>query len=246
MSIYVQHNGKQLGPYTEAEVRAQLAAGSISPQDHAWWEGQPDWIVLAQSPFVAQAEPGLTPPPAPPPPPPVIGAPVFGGPESTSKLAVWALVFGCLSVFLSLLASIPAIVLGHLSMSQIRKKPGMKGHGMALAGLILGYGFTILLPFISIVAISVLIALGNQVKDTFKNVQTQENAAQMTNSADQPASSTDQSTSSSAQPAVTPTTNSADQPTNSPTATPATSDQSTNSAGTNAPASSTNAAPASQ
>jgi hypothetical protein len=245
MSFYVQHDGKQLGPYTEAEVRAQLAAGTISPQDHVWWEGQPDWVVLAQSSLLAPAEPGVTPPPAVAPPPPP--AQVVGAPQPTSKLAVWALVCGCLGIVFSVLASIPAIILGHLSLSQIKKNPGMQGHGMALAGLILGYCFTVLLPFISIVAISVLIALGNQVKGTFNTIQAQENTVQSTNSADQSASSSDQttnapdqSTNAPAQPTAAPV-NTPDQSTNSAAATPATPDQSTNS-----PPASTNATPASQ
>jgi len=176
MTVYVQHNGTQLGPYTEAEVKEQLAAGSISPQDFVWWDGQPNWIVLAQSSLMAQAASGLTPHP---PPPQVISAPVGGIPGPTSKLAVWALALGCVSIFLSIFTSIPAIILGHLGINQIRKNPGMQGHGMALAGLILGYCFTVLLPFISIVAISVLIALGNQVKA----VNTQESTVQSTNAA---------------------------------------------------------------
>jgi hypothetical protein len=46
---------------------------------------------------------------------------------------------------------------------------------MALAGLILGYVWSsfIILAFISIVAISVLIALGNQVKSVFTTINSQ-------------------------------------------------------------------------
>jgi hypothetical protein len=52
----------------------------------------------------------------------------------------------CLSVF----AGIPAIILGHISYSKIKKSMGrLKGEGMALAGLILGY---ISLPMVLIFA----------------------------------------------------------------------------------------------
>lgn len=51
---------------------------------------------------------------------------------------------------LSFLAGIPAIILGHISLSKIKKSMGrLKGEGMALTGLILGY---LSLPFILIIA----------------------------------------------------------------------------------------------
>jgi type IV pilus assembly protein PilA len=52
----------------------------------------------------------------------------------------------CLNVF----TGIPAIILGHISLSKIKKSMGrLKGEGMALAGLIMGY---ISLPFILVFA----------------------------------------------------------------------------------------------
>ena len=48
MQIYIHRNNEQLGPFTEAEVRAQLASGAISPQDHVWWQGQPGWVPLVE------------------------------------------------------------------------------------------------------------------------------------------------------------------------------------------------------
>jgi type II secretory pathway pseudopilin PulG len=51
---------------------------------------------------------------------------------------------------LSFITGIPAIILGHISLSKIKKSMGrLKGEGMALAGLILGY---ISLPFVLIFA----------------------------------------------------------------------------------------------
>ena len=63
MQYYITRNNQQLGPFTEAEVKAQLAAGTISPQDHVWWQGQQGWIPLVQSSLMAPITPGLTPPP---------------------------------------------------------------------------------------------------------------------------------------------------------------------------------------
>jgi hypothetical protein len=48
---------------------------------------------------------------------------------------------------LNVLSGIPAIILGHMSRSSIRKSKGrLKGGGMALTGLILGYFSFVLLP----------------------------------------------------------------------------------------------------
>jgi len=64
------------------------------------------------------------------------------GQATTDGQAVASLVLGIAALFLcfSVLAGIPAIILGHLSWSRIRRSMGrLKGEGMALAGLIMGY-----------------------------------------------------------------------------------------------------------
>src|SRR5437016_838499 len=73
---------------------------------------------------------------------------------STDGKAIGSLICGILSVtILSLLAGIPAIILGHLSRSGIKKSMGrLKGEGMALAGLIMGYVSLAIIPFILIIA----------------------------------------------------------------------------------------------
>jgi peptidyl-prolyl cis-trans isomerase B (cyclophilin B) len=70
-----------------------------------------------------------------PPPPPYAGG--YGAPpRSTNGLAITSLV--CAFVFAPL-----AILFGHISLSQI-KRSGQDGRGLAIAGLILGYLFTVL------------------------------------------------------------------------------------------------------
>jgi type IV pilus assembly protein PilA len=55
---------------------------------------------------------------------------------------------------LSFLAGIPAIILGHISRSKIRKNMGrLQGDGMALTGLILGYISLLFIPIIAAIAI---------------------------------------------------------------------------------------------
>jgi type IV pilus assembly protein PilA len=70
----------------------------------------------------------------------------------TDGKAIASLVLGIASLFLclSIIAGIPAIILGHMSRTNIRRSMGrLKGDGMALAGLIMGY---ISIPWILIVA----------------------------------------------------------------------------------------------
>ena len=83
------------------------------------------------------------------------------GPARTDEKAVISLVLGVLSVtVLSLLAGIPAVILGHISRANIRKSFGqLKGEGMALAGLIMGYISIALIPVIFIIAAIAIPAL---------------------------------------------------------------------------------------
>jgi hypothetical protein len=59
-------------------------------------------------------------------------------PTPTSGLAIGALICGIAEIFTLGLASIPAVILGHLARQNIRRT-GERGDGMAIAGLILGY-----------------------------------------------------------------------------------------------------------
>lgn len=73
-------------------------------------------------------------------------------PQQTDGGAIASMVLGIAAFVLCLtfIAGIPAIILGHISLSRIKKSMGrLKGEGMALTGLILGY---ISLPFILIIA----------------------------------------------------------------------------------------------
>jgi hypothetical protein len=56
--------------------------------------------------------------------------------QGTNGMAIAALVLGIIWVFW--LGSLLAVIFGHLALGQI-KRSGQSGHGMALAGLILGY-----------------------------------------------------------------------------------------------------------
>jgi hypothetical protein len=75
--------------------------------------------------------------------PPPLAQPQLAG---TNSLAITSLVCGIAQFMFGPLATIPAVVCGHVARSQIRRT-GEQGAGLALAGLILGWigvGFTVL------------------------------------------------------------------------------------------------------
>lgn len=70
---------------------------------------------------------------------------------ATSGKAITSLVFG-LMLFVPM-AFIAAIIFGHLALSEIRKSGGrLKGEGLAMAGLVLGYVWVAVIPVILIIA----------------------------------------------------------------------------------------------
>ncbi len=73
------------------------------------------------------------------------------GPPKTSTKAILSLVSGL--VIFAFPFSIVAIVLGHLSLSEIRKSAGrLTGQGLAVAGLVLGYAGIAFIPIVLIIA----------------------------------------------------------------------------------------------
>jgi hypothetical protein len=218
MQIYLFRDNQQIGPFSEAEVRAQLASGAITRETLVWWDGQADWQQLGQTTLgTASATPGGFAPT------PTVGAPVAGAAPAmvvatggTSVLAIVSLVAGIIGLpgaicsLFDIPVALAAIITGHIARSQIKKDPSKGGKGMALAGLICGYVGILFVA--AVITFSVLIALGNQTKNVFKTITSQLEAA--TNNA--PASPD------------TFTTNAAPaNPTNAPSSTP---DTATNSA----------------
>ncbi|MFI0410800.1 MmpS family transport accessory protein [Actinomadura sp. 3N508] len=86
-------------------------------------------------------------------------------PDGTNTLAIASLVLGI--TWLCWIGSILAVVLGHVSLSQI-KRTGQSGRGMAIAGLILGY-IGILAGAIVVVF---FVALGNEIGNEIEEKRT--------------------------------------------------------------------------
>lgn len=83
-----------------------------------------------------------------PPPQMVRGSPYASipyGHYGPAGSAIASLVMGILSLALLVLTGIPAIILGHVARGKIRRSGGaFSGHGMAVAGMVLGYVTTTL------------------------------------------------------------------------------------------------------
>ena len=83
--------------------------------------------------------------------------PIHPNDVRTDGKAIGSLVCGVLSLFcFSILTGIPAVSLGPLSRSDIRKSMGrLKGEGMALAGLIMGYISFAVVPILIIATLAI-------------------------------------------------------------------------------------------
>ena len=146
MQVHVARNGQRMGPFSLEEINRQLAAGTWSGTDLAWYEGAPGWVQLSTVPGViigqqSTAAVGTGTAPI----IPTTAAPVTTvSPAPTEPLAIWSLVlslfaicgFCCTPV---LITGIAGVVCGHLALSKIRARPELQGRGLAMAGLIIGY-----------------------------------------------------------------------------------------------------------
>jgi hypothetical protein len=144
MQIYIARDGKQLGPFPLEEINRQLAAGTLSLSDQAWYEGAAGWAALSTVPGVSAAgSPGAA--PISPATVPASVAPAGLIPvRKTEQLAVLSLIFSILGLFgfccgFFMMAGVAGIVCGHIALSKIKKDPNLEGHGLAMAGVVIGY-----------------------------------------------------------------------------------------------------------
>ena len=134
MQIYVSRDGQQAGPYSPEHIQQELASGTLRASDLAWYEGAPAWLPLTSVPGLNAGAPF----PTPTMPPPYAGGMPYA--PQTSGLAVASMILGILGLFALGLTSLPAVICGHVSLSQIKRSAGrLGGQGMAIAGLVTGY-----------------------------------------------------------------------------------------------------------
>jgi hypothetical protein len=127
-------------------------------------------VAPAGAPTMQQpAVPGSYPPPGGYPPPGAAGVPMPGSPGSrTNALAIVSFVAGL--IWICGAGSFIAVILGHVSLSQI-KRTQEKGRGFAIAGLILGY-IGVALTILAVVALAVG---SKKASDTLKQHATNKN-----------------------------------------------------------------------
>jgi hypothetical protein len=164
MRILVSHAGQQLGPFSLDELRREFAAGRVMMSDLAWWEGQPAWVPVSQVPGLSQ--------PAPPPYAASSAPAAYPGPvrvDDGSGLAIGSLVLGLVSIIGgACFTGLGAIICGHMALSRQKRAGATNSKGLAIVGLVLGYGITVLsilgVAFFAIFAIPAMRGVGDQVK----------------------------------------------------------------------------------
>ena len=173
MQIFIARDGQQTGPFSLEQVQQMLTAGGASGEDLAWYEGAPEWMPLSQVPGVT----GNAPPPTPK------LQPIQGTPRPTetrtSGAAVASMILGILGfIILPIVGAIAAIITGHIGLGTIKKGAGtVKGRGMAIAGLIMGY-LQIVLVALAIVAAVALPTFG-KVQEKAEQMKSMNNARQI-------------------------------------------------------------------
>ena len=152
MQIHIARDGKQLGPFSLEEINRQIAAGTLSLTDNAWYEGAAGWAPLSTVPGVtggAASSSSSVPPPATPstaapaaPTGPIVPTTVVVA-APTEPLAIWSLVLSLVGLLGFCcggpVLGIAGVICGHLGLSKINANPNLQGRGLALAGLIIGY-----------------------------------------------------------------------------------------------------------
>jgi hypothetical protein len=145
MQIHIARDGKQLGPFSLEEINRQLAAGTLSLSDNAWYEGAAGWAPLSTVPGVSSGLSTATPQISPA---TTLSAQATSAAPAvpaapTEPLAIWSLVLSLVGLMGFCcggpLLGIAAVVCGHLGLSKINANPNLQGRGLALAGLIIGY-----------------------------------------------------------------------------------------------------------
>src|SRR5688572_9658907 len=155
MQIHIARDGKQLGPFSLEEINRQLAAGTLSLSDNAWYEGASGWAPLSSVPGVntgAASSSGTTPAAATPSAAATTPVASASGPvvpttvvvaAPTEPLAIWSLVLSLVGLLGFCcggpVLGIAGVICGHLGLSKINANPQLQGRGLAMAGLIIGY-----------------------------------------------------------------------------------------------------------
>lgn len=153
MKWYYAQNEKKFGPISWSELQNLVSSGSLTKSDLAWTDGMLDWKPLEEiyrergeeqpEPAAEQREQAE---------PSTMWNHAVEPPVASSKLAtlcLWMVLISLLClplIYLSVLLCITGIVLGHLALFRIARRPlEFRGKKRAIVGLIMGYGCVILM-----------------------------------------------------------------------------------------------------
>ena len=149
-------DNKEYGPVTADQVRQWIAERRLHPQSLAQTEAAPGWKPLASFPEFSSALASA------PPPPVTMASPRPGYATAASgnnQLAVWSLVCGIVGLACCQLVSVAALVMGIVSLGQIKANPEQEGRGMAIAGIVLGC-----IGLAALVVFSIIFAIGGGIQ----------------------------------------------------------------------------------
>lgn len=153
-SIYLGRDGQLEGPFHADALRARLYEGRLAPTDLAWYSGAPGWMPVEVLLKRVQLDEGS----ASRPDDAMMNAPAgvpstrpIRGPISSQAIA--SFVCGILGLGLCFPALL-AVVLGRGALDYIGRSHGtVRGRGLAIAGMALGYGYFGLFALAIIVAV---------------------------------------------------------------------------------------------
>lgn len=123
-------DGQEYGPTDLAMLQQWAREGRVAGSTRVWDSRIGDWQPAARIPELAEVL-GIAPAP-----PAVSAAPSAAVPP-TNTLAVWSLSLAVIGLSCCGCFSIPAIVLGAISLSQIKERRE-GGRGLAIAGIAIG------------------------------------------------------------------------------------------------------------
>ncbi len=140
-TIHVSRSGATLGIFEEEKIREGLRTGEFIGTDLGWMEGMASWRPLSELDDFRAVAPARMEPVAPTASLPVTPSVAYAAPAApTEPLAIWSLVLSIVGFFCcAFLFGIPGVICGHLALSKIKRNPQLRGGGLAMAGLIVGY-----------------------------------------------------------------------------------------------------------
>jgi len=155
---YYSQDSERQGPVSFLKLQSLASSGTLKPDDYVCQEGMDEWELGSDIPglFATPKSEVI----------PVVDTVEVNNtrqPEftRTAPMAVASLVLGLVGFnVLFLLGSILAVIFGHVALKQIKQAGGgLSGRGMAMAGLMLGYG-VIFVCLIVIIILFVLMLIG--------------------------------------------------------------------------------------